>query len=115
VTGSYGAGPSLTTWVANNSAPHARRATSIAIGFIFGNLGGILATWLLGSLSPAPNYTKATLTFITMSVALVVLSIVNLFYLQRQNRMKEEKRLTSVKDDESENLGDRSAWFVYNL
>ncbi|KAL4067942.1 major facilitator superfamily domain-containing protein [Scleroderma citrinum] len=114
-TGCYGGGPSVIAWVANNSAPHARRATSVAIAFILGNSGGILATWLLGSLSPAPNYTKATVTFITMSVASVALSTTSLCYLQRQNRMKAEQRLASVRDDEPEHLGDRSAWFVYSL
>lgn len=101
--------------MANNSAPHARRATSVALFAIFGNMGGILATWLLGFLSPPPNYTEAMVTFIVISVASSVLCTVNLCYLQRQNRLKAQRRLITTKDDEPNGLGDRSAWFVYKL
>lgn len=115
ITGTYCAAPALSTWMANNSAPHVRRATSIAIAFIMTNAGGILATWLLGSLSPAPNYTKATITFIIMSIGMAVVSAVNLIYLSRENRLKAERRGTMIREEEPAGLGDRSAWFVYNL
>lgn len=101
--------------MANNSAPHVRRATSIAIAFIMTNSGGILATWLLGSLSLAPKYTKATLTFIIMSVGMAVFSVINLVYLSRENHLKAEKRHTMTREEEFAGLGDRSAWFIYNL
>ncbi|KAG1735936.1 major facilitator superfamily domain-containing protein [Suillus paluster] len=115
VSGNYCGAPPVITWVANNSAPHVRRATSVAIAFIMTNAGGILATWLLGSLSPAPNYTKATVTFIIMSAGMVVLSSVNLAYLWHQNRLKAQRRQLVAPEDEPEDLGDKSAWFVYNL
>jgi sugar phosphate permease len=115
ISGSYCGAPPVITWVANNSAPHVRRATSVAIAFIMTNVGGILATWLLGSLSPAPNYTKATVTFIIMSVGMVVLSTATLMYLSRQNRLKALRRPYGTPEDEPKGLGDKSAWFVYNL
>ncbi|KAH7889364.1 major facilitator superfamily domain-containing protein [Phlebopus sp. FC_14] len=115
VSGSYCAAPALSTWMANNSAPHVRRATSIAIAFIMTNSGGILATWLLGSLSPAPDYTKATVTSIIMCIGMVVFSAINIAYLLRENRAKIVKRRTMSKEEEPEHLGDRSAWFVYSL
>ncbi|KAI6045742.1 MFS general substrate transporter [Pisolithus marmoratus] len=115
VTGAYAAAPAAITSIANNSAPHIRRASSIAFAFVASNSGGILATWLLGSLSPAPNYTAATITFIAMSVGIVVVSSLNLLYLSRENRAKAETRLSMAKHDEPEHLGDRSAWFVYTL
>ncbi|KAF9227690.1 MFS general substrate transporter [Gyrodon lividus] len=115
ISGAYCAAPALTTWVANNSAPHVRRATSVAIAFIMTNAGGILATWLLGSLSPAPNYTKATITLIIMSVGMAVFSALNLAYLWGENRLKAEKRKQMTKEEEPDGLGDRSAWFVYSL
>ncbi|KAG1739003.1 major facilitator superfamily domain-containing protein [Suillus lakei] len=115
ISGSYCGAPPVITWVANNSAPHVRRATSVAIAFIMTNSGGILATWLLGSLSPAPNYTKATVTFIIMSVGMVVLSSVTLAYLWHQNRLKADRRQFGTPEDEPRGLGDKSAWFVYNL
>ncbi|KAG1874464.1 major facilitator superfamily domain-containing protein [Suillus subluteus] len=115
ISGSYAGAPPVITWVANNSAPHVRRATSIAIAFIMTNSGGILATWLLGSLSPAPNYTKATITFIIMSVGMVVLSSATLAYLWHQNRLKTQRRQFGTPEDEPKGLGDESAWFIYNL
>lgn len=105
----------MITWLTNNSAPHARRATSVAIAATMAELGGILATWLLGFLSPGPNYTSATITFIAMSVCMVVLSTVNLAYLWRQNSLKAMRRQKVRKEDEPEGLGDRSAWFSYSL
>ena len=115
ITGTYCTAPALTTWIANNSAPHIRRATSVAIAFIMTNAGGILTTWLLGSLSPAPNYTKATITFIIMSIGMAVFSAITLAYLSRENCLKAEKRQKMTREEEPASLGDRSAWFVYSL
>ncbi|KAG9311746.1 major facilitator superfamily domain-containing protein [Chiua virens] len=115
ISGAYCAAPALITWLANNSAPHTRRATAIAAAFIMTQAGGILATWLFGSLSPAPNYTSATITFIVMSTFMVVLSTANLIYLSRENQLKAERRERMTKENEPEGLGDRSAWFIYSL
>jgi len=115
IPGAYCAAPASITWVANNSAPHIRRATAVAVSFIVTQLAGLLATWLLGSLSPAPNYTSATITFIAMSIGMVVFATANLAYLWRQNRLKAERRQRIRKEDEPEGLGDRSAWFIYSL
>lgn len=105
----------MSTWNANNVAPVSRRATAVAIGFIMTNSGGILATWLLGSLSPPPEYTKATVTFVAFAVGMVVFNGLNLGYLWWQNRKKAERRTQIAREDEPEGLGDGSAWFVYSL
>ncbi|KAG6902045.1 hypothetical protein C0995_005255 [Termitomyces sp. Mi166 len=116
ITGAYNGAPALSTWNANNTAPYTRRATAIAIGFIMTNSGGILATWLLGgTLSPAPRYTKATLTLMIFSVLMVVFSAMNIAYLVRQNRKKAAIRATTSRESEDSRLGDRSAWFPYSL
>ncbi|KAI6149289.1 major facilitator superfamily domain-containing protein [Pisolithus tinctorius] len=115
VTGAYAIAPASVTWIVNNSTPHIRRASSVAFASVTSTLGGILAIWLLGSLSPGPNYTTATITLIIMSICIVAISSLTLFYLSRQNRMKAETRVCMAKNDEPEHLGDRSAWFVYTL
>jgi len=115
IPGTYAAAPALCTWSANNAAPHTRRATAIAIGFIMTNSGGILATWLLGSLSPAPRYTKATITLLIFSIGMLVFSVINTYYLWDQNKKKKQIRETTSRADEKPGLGDRSAWFEYNL
>ncbi|KAG6917093.1 hypothetical protein DXG01_003982 [Tephrocybe rancida] len=51
--GAYSATPAFSIWSANNAAPYTCRAAAIAIGFIVTNTGGVLATWLLGTLSPS--------------------------------------------------------------
>ncbi|KAF9459787.1 major facilitator superfamily domain-containing protein [Collybia nuda] len=115
ITGTYCAAPALSTWSANNAAPHARRATAIAIGFIMTNSGGILATWLLGALSPPPLYRKATITLLIMSILMVVVAGMNTYYLWSQNKKKATIRATISRSEEKPGLGDRSAWFIYNL
>ncbi|KAI6023048.1 major facilitator superfamily domain-containing protein, partial [Pisolithus microcarpus] len=102
VTGAYAGAPVALTWITNNSAPYFRRASGIAFVFVASSLGGILGTWLLGYLSPAPKYTAATITFIVMSIG----QVVHLLYLSQMNR---------AKHNEPEHLGDRSAWFVYTI
>jgi hypothetical protein len=44
--GIYSASPTMYAWIANNSAPHYRKAAAIALGPIFANTGGILSTWV---------------------------------------------------------------------
>ena len=115
IPGTYLSAPTLSTWSANNAAPHTRRATAIAIGFIMTNSGGILATWLLGSLSLAPRYILATRVLLAFSVLMVAVTALNTWYLWDQNRKKAEIRKTSTRAEEDPRLGDRSAWFQYAL
>jgi hypothetical protein len=79
------------------------------------NSGGILATWLLGSLSPPPLYTKATITLLVFSVLMLLFTMGNTYYLWSQNRKKAVIRATMSRGEEKYGLGDRSAWFIYNL
>jgi predicted MFS family arabinose efflux permease len=115
IAGAYCAAPALSTWGANNAAPHTRKATAIAIGFIMTNSGGILVTWLFGALSPPPLYTKACITMLIFSVLLIVFSVFNILYLSYQNKKKAAIRETTTKDQEKPGLGDKSAWFIYSL
>ena len=115
ITGTYLAAPTLSTWSANNATPHIRRATAIAIGFIMTNSGGILATWLLGSLSAAPRYILATRVLLAFSVLMAAFCAANTWYLWDQNKKKAAIRATSTIDKEEPGLGDRSAWFDYAL
>ncbi|KAJ7494352.1 major facilitator superfamily domain-containing protein, partial [Mycena galericulata] len=109
IPGTYLMAPAISTWNANNAAPHVRRATAIAIGFIMTNSGGILATWLLGSLSPAPLYTKATKILLIFSVLMGFFAVLNIVHLTRENKKKEEVRGRATRSEEEEGLGDQSA------
>jgi len=79
------------------------------------NFGGILATWLLGSLSLAPRYLLATRVLLSFSVLMVAVSVLNTWYLWDQNKKKAETRMTLERAKEDPGLGDRSAWFHYSL
>ncbi|CAK5279170.1 unnamed protein product [Mycena citricolor] len=108
-------GPALSTWTANNTAPYVRRASGIAIWCLTTNSGGILATWLMGSLSPAPDFTLATKVLLSLSVLMAVFVIANVVWLTRTNGEKAERRRTVPRGEEAPGLGDTSAWFVYSL
>jgi hypothetical protein len=79
VPGIYGFVPIMSAWMANNSEPYYRRATSIAVGFIAANSvgqffppqnldrnrivlaqGGILSTWSFPT-REGPKYRKTTI------------------------------------------------------
>ena len=106
----------MSTWISNNTAPHTRRATAVAILIITTNAGGILSTWLMiGALSGKDKHRETTIIFVAFSIAIFLTSTANLFYLRSQNIRKERIRATSERKDEPLGLGDRSAWFTYNL
>lgn len=107
--------PALAAWLANNTAPHVRRATAIAFLSMVTNGGGVLSTWLLGSLSAPPRWTKAMTVLLVFSILMGVFMGINLYYLWDQNKKKKVIRETTVKEDEPIGLGDRSAWFEYIL
>jgi sugar phosphate permease len=115
IPGTYTLAPTGSAWNSNNASPQTRRATVIAFGFIMTNSGGILATWLLGSLSPAPRYTTATITLLVFSIVCGLFCAINLLYLSSQNKKKAERRRTMQREEEKPGLGDRSAWYIYNL
>lgn len=113
--GTYCAAPPLQTWVANNSAPHVRRATALAIFLIMTNSGGILATWLLGSLSPAPKYTKASITLLIFNIGLFVCTAANLAYLVMRNKEKKRLREEGETSEGQHGLGDDGVDYKYLL
>jgi len=116
VPGTYCIGPPLATWIANNTAPHVRRATALAILTTMTNSGGILSTWLLGTLSPAPKYTKASVTFLIFQVGIFVGALIALFYLKAQNQRKEEILSTGLEDRvEKDGSGNDSPSYLYTL
>ncbi|KIK65241.1 hypothetical protein GYMLUDRAFT_39605 [Collybiopsis luxurians FD-317 M1] len=115
ITGIYTAAPTCYAWMTVNVFPETRRATVIALSFVMINAGGILSTWLLGSLSPAPRYTNGTITLLVFSAVATVLELVNIIYLRHQNKKKAEKRKVMRREDESLDLGDHSAWYIYQL
>ncbi|KAF9038143.1 MFS general substrate transporter [Panaeolus papilionaceus] len=125
VPGIYAGAPVIAAWMANNSEPHYRRATSIAAGFIATNSGGILSTWRFPT-KEGPKFRKTTIMNLVFAIIMIVGSAANMFYLHRKNKQKQrpeyrEKMLSKYSDDEEGRikawmeLGDKHPDFKYNL
>ncbi|KJA14608.1 hypothetical protein HYPSUDRAFT_48993 [Hypholoma sublateritium FD-334 SS-4] len=127
VPGVYAMAPVLSAWMANNSEPYYRRATSVALGFIATNSGGILSTWRFPT-KEGPKFTKTTIMNLVFSCLLVVGPLGNAYYLSRKNKAKKhpgyrEQMLAKYSDSKSPDggvdawmdLGDRHPDFVYAL
>ncbi|KAK0504485.1 major facilitator superfamily domain-containing protein [Armillaria luteobubalina] len=92
-------------------APHVRRATAIAIGFMMTSAGGILSTWLMGSLSTAPKYVLGTRVMVVFSGGMAVGSALCLGYFIVMNKKKRKMQAQAVKGMD----GDLAPSFVYLL
>ncbi|KAF5391364.1 hypothetical protein D9757_001855 [Collybiopsis confluens] len=128
VPGVYAAVPPLSAWMSNNSEPHYRRATSIALGFVGTNCGGIMSTWLFPT-KDAPNYRRTTIINLSFSIMILVGSGINAVLLHFKNKEKIKKRdeilapyHLELDDDKGTNaarawveLGDRHPDFKYTL
>ncbi|KAF8817611.1 MFS general substrate transporter [Phlegmacium glaucopus] len=129
VPGVYASAPVLVAWIANNSEPHYRRATSVALSFMAANSGGILSTWIYPS-SQGPKFTKTTIMNLVFSIFVIVCCLLNMAYLSWRNSVKKrpevrakllEKYFPGEKDgddgslDAWMDLGDRHPDFLYTL
>ncbi|CAL1707482.1 unnamed protein product [Somion occarium] len=128
VPGVYATPPIISAWMANNSEPYYRRATSIAIGFVATNAGGILSTWSFPT-KEGPRFTRATIMDLVFSIVIVIGSALNALYLVRATHQKASRRdeILAPFEDEQEaggvakeqrawlTLGDRHPDFRYTL
>ena len=176
VPGVYATAPVLAAWVANNSEPYYRRATSVAMGFIAANsvcfgdeynhfptyffLSIRVEFWVSGVFRPmkdqnsgkqqswisycecsprftcpfSVSYLPNSNPFWTSSILVVLISLVNVAYLSKRNKIKKrpgerakllDKYVVANKQGEEEDddgklrawieLGDRHPDFVYTL
>ncbi|KAF8817606.1 MFS general substrate transporter [Phlegmacium glaucopus] len=128
VPGVYATAPVLSAWMANNSEPYYRRATSVALGFIATNSGGILSTWRFPT-KEGPKFRKTTTMNLIFSILVVLGALINMAYLSWRNKVKKrpgvrEKLLEKYVEAGKEGDGGLSAWlelgdrhpdFVYTL
>ncbi|KAJ7599668.1 major facilitator superfamily domain-containing protein [Mycena floridula] len=89
-SGTFSFAPTYFSWISNNTMSQTERATNLAVIAIFVNLGGILAVWLFGSLSVAPAYSTAALTMVIFMCIVLILTIINMVWLQRQNSKRDK-------------------------
>ncbi|KAK7683471.1 hypothetical protein QCA50_013305 [Cerrena zonata] len=125
VPGIYANTPILSAWMANNSEPHYRRATSVALGFVASNAGGILATWSY-PMHEGPRFHRTTIMNLVFSVVVILIAVINKVYLSHKNHRKTQCRATLLAPyveqglpDGGEKawleLGDRHPDFLYSI
>lgn len=123
--GIYSVSPTIFAWIANNSAPHYRQATALALGTICANSGGILSTWIFPS-SEEPNFPTSTAINLSFSVGISVLCALNLLWLGYSNKKKKAAKRDALGFSGKEHsanathmkeewlrLGDRHDDFIY--
>ncbi|KAI9627319.1 hypothetical protein KEM48_009946 [Puccinia striiformis f. sp. tritici PST-130] len=101
--GAYAVSPSLGAWTADNSEPHKRKATAIALGAMVANSGGLFSVWIF-VLGKKPRYHLPTAFNIFFGVAIIVCCILNTIWLSHAQKKKVAKR-----SDILEKFGLRSA------
>ncbi|KAJ3503782.1 hypothetical protein NLJ89_g8279 [Agrocybe chaxingu] len=127
VPGVYAGAPVFIAWMANNSEPHYRRATSIAIGFVATNSGGILSTWRFPT-KEGPRFTNTTIMNLVFAILAVVGAFLNMAYLHYKNQSKQrpgyrERKLAKYGDENDPDaslrawmdLGDKHPDYRYTL
>ncbi|KAF5353280.1 hypothetical protein D9756_008136 [Leucocoprinus leucothites] len=88
-SGVYSIPPVNSAWVSNNSEPHYRRATAIALAAVFTNCGGILSTWLFPA-SAAPRYRDTSIINLVFILLLGLTAIANGLMLHWFNKRKQD-------------------------
>ncbi|KAF8159947.1 MFS general substrate transporter [Crassisporium funariophilum] len=111
VPGVYAGAPISAAWMANNSEPHYRRATSIAMGFVATSAGAILSTWRFPT-KEGPRFRKTTIMNLTFALVAIAFCIINSIWLIRSNKRKRSTRaqLLAPYSDEKEGDGGLNAW-----
>ncbi|KZO94431.1 MFS general substrate transporter [Calocera viscosa TUFC12733] len=91
VTGVYCSAPSFCTWIPNNSAPHYRRASLLAISLIVTNAGGIASTWLFPT-SAAPRYKGGIIADLVCAAVPMICGVINMSFISWGTKKKQERR-----------------------
>ncbi|KAA1083660.1 hypothetical protein PGT21_002914 [Puccinia graminis f. sp. tritici] len=91
VPGAYGVSPSLSAWTADNSAPHMRKATALALGTMVGNSGGLFSVWIF-VLGHKPRYSLPTAINLFFGVLIIACSILNTLWLSHAQKRKVARR-----------------------
>ncbi|KAI1761332.1 nicotinic acid plasma membrane transporter [Hypoxylon sp. FL1150] len=103
-------GPGLNEiWIANNTAPHYRRATAIALQQTIGNVAGIVAPQVYNS----PPYRLGHWCSLASVIICMVLISLQIAYLRFLNRRKEQIAKGAREDDRKETTGEGHLDFKY--
>lgn len=117
-SGSFSVLPSIVALISQNLAGQTKRATGMAIVISVGGLGSIVASNTAPS-SAAPQFTLAYRLNIAGCLATAAGTSLMVLYLKRANRLKAQRREELqasnivLSQEELDELGDESPYFVY--
>ena len=105
-------GPGLNlTWLNVNVAPHYRRATAIGLQQTMGNTAGAVVGQLYRT-APYKLGNSFSLGALCVSQALILTKV---FYLKRENGIKERIASGEMQDTRKVKGGDRDVEFIYHI
>ncbi|GAA6032524.1 hypothetical protein JCM8097_004799 [Rhodosporidiobolus ruineniae] len=115
--GAFQFGPICAAWVAVNQTSDTARAAAIGTNVLFGNLGGLISTWMFLP-KDSPRYLSANATNLATSAVMLILSVGLHVWQQKENRAKERGRddhyLEGRTADEIALLGQKHPGFRYS-
>ncbi|EJT96563.1 MFS general substrate transporter [Dacryopinax primogenitus] len=91
VTGVYCTASSFCTWIPNNSGPHYKRASLLAMSLILTNVGGIASTWLFPT-SAAPRYRGGIIAHLVCASVPLICGAINVAFIHWGTKKKQEQR-----------------------
>ncbi|KAK5093878.1 hypothetical protein LTR70_004403 [Exophiala xenobiotica] len=111
--------PLGTAWVANNIGGSLKRGVAIAMNVAFGNLGGVLASFIFLT-KDSPQFMQGLAILIGLNVMAMILASVMTMYYRRENKRRdaEHKNPELYSDDEKHletTKGDHATFFRYTI
>ena len=115
-SGLYTAMPMVVCWAALNNGSHIRKSVGTAWQIGFGNIGGIIATFIFLP-KDAPVYKPGLATSIAGVCFSILCSLAYFFVCHRMNQVKQtdayKQDFNAMPEREQINAGDRNPNFVY--
>lgn len=115
-SGLYTAMPLIVCWAALNNGSHLRKSVGTAWQIGFGNIGGIIATFIFLA-KDAPVYKPGLSTCLAAVCFAMVTAIAYFFYCMHMNKIKQtdayKQKFNGLPEREQINLGGRNPRFVY--
>lgn len=116
--GIYPAMPAATSWAANNLAPASRRAVGLAFSLAFGNIGGIMGSYMFFD-ADAPAYATGFGLNLAFGVTGLIAALLAEWAYKQGNakkaRMSEDEVRARYTQDQLMKMGDKSPFFKYTL
>lgn len=110
--GTFGPTPICICWFSTNLAGHKRRAVGSAFQIAFGNLGGIVATFLFLT-KDAPRYTNGYSVCLAALVLSILCATAYWYGIRKENALREAGKAGVVPENDDDDVGDTHRDFRY--